>query len=244
LKVYKYHTTTSTNDVLKDMVRQNDACHFTTVWALHQSAGRGQRGNVWKTELGKNLTFSILIALDAFEANRSFELNQLVSLAVWDVLIQYLPHVSIKWPNDILADGHKIAGILIENTVQGKFVKYSVVGIGLNVNQIHFEPELTNVTSLKKILQQDFDLEALLMEIGNALKMRILQYQNGLINQIWQNYTDQLYGWKVVKKYMNTQDEILEAAIIGISNEGKIQLQTSEQVIRYYDFKEVRLLYE
>ena len=113
-----------------------------------------------------------------------------------------------------------------------------------NNNQIHFEPELTNVTSLKKILQQDFDLEALLMEIGNALKMRILQYQNGLINQIWQNYTDQLYGWKVVKKYMNTQDEILEAAIIGISNEGKIQLQTSEQVIRYYDFKEVRLLYE
>jgi biotin-(acetyl-CoA carboxylase) ligase len=82
------------------------------------------------------------------------------------------------------------------------------------------------------------------MEIGNALKMRILQYQNGLINQIWQNYTDQLYGWKVVKKYMNTQDEIFEAAIIGISNEGKIQLQTSEQVIRYYDFKEVRLLYE
>ncbi len=225
------------------MVRHNDACHFTTVWALHQTAGRGQRGNVWLAESGKNLTFSILIALDGFEANRSFELNQLVSLAVWDVLIQYLPQVSIKWPNDILADGNKIAGILIENTVQGKYIKYSVVGIGLNVNQIQFESALTHVTSLKKILQQDFDLETLLMEIGNALQMRILQYQNGLFSQMSQNYTDQLYGWKVIKKYMNNQEEVFEAAIIGISNEGKIQLKTSEQVIRYYDFKEVRLLY-
>jgi BirA family biotin operon repressor/biotin-[acetyl-CoA-carboxylase] ligase len=226
------------------MARQNDARHFTTVWALHQTAGRGQRGNIWITESGKNLTFSVLVALDGFEVNRSFELNQMVSLAVWDVLSQYLPQVSIKWPNDILADAHKIAGILIENTIQGRFIKYSVIGIGLNVNQIHFEPALTHVTSLKKILQRDFNLESLLREIGNALQMRIIQYQNGLTNQIWQDYTNQLYGWKVVKKYMNSQDEIFEAAIIGISNEGKIQLQTSEPIIRYYDFKEVRLLYE
>lgn len=244
LEIHKYHTTTSTNDVLKEMARQNDARHFTTVWALHQTAGRGQRGNIWMTESGKNLTFSILIALDGFEVNRSFELNQMVSLAVRDVLSQYLPQVSIKWPNDILADAHKIAGILIENTIQGRFIKYSIIGIGLNVNQIHFEPELTKVTSLKKILQQDFDLEALLMEIGNALKMRILQLQNGQTSQIWQNYTDHLMGWKTYKKYINTQEEIFEAAIIGISNEGKIQLRTSESIIRYYDFKEVRWLNE
>lgn len=244
MELRKYHTITSTNDVLKEMARQNDAHHLTTVWALHQTDGRGQRGNIWIDESGKNLTFSILVALDGFKVTRSFELNQMVSLAVWDVLSQYLPQVSIKWPNDILADAHKIAGILIENTIQGNFIKYSIIGIGLNVNQIHFEPALTHVTSLKKILQIDFDLESLLREIVHALQNRILQLQNGQTARIWQNYTDHLLGWKSYKKYINTQKEIFEAAIIGISEDGKIQLQTSESIIGYYDFKEVRLLYE
>lgn len=221
------------------MLRQNDVENFTSVWALHQTAGRGQRGNSWVTESGKNLTFSILIRLNSFNIFQQFELNQLISLSILDVLKRYLPFVQLKWPNDILADQKKIAGILIENTIQGNLIKHSIVGIGLNVNQTEFDSSLSHATSLKKILEIDFNLNYLLLEIQNSIHFRIEQFENNNYNIIDKEYTQNLFGWQEWKTFKTLDKSTFEGKIIGISQEGKLMLENKDASIKVFEMKEI-----
>jgi BirA family biotin operon repressor/biotin-[acetyl-CoA-carboxylase] ligase len=239
LKTIKIHTTTSTNDVLKEMLRQNDVENFTCVWALHQTAGRGQRGNSWVTESGKNLTFSILIKLNSFNILKQFELNQLISLSILDVLKRYLPVVQLKWPNDILADHRKIAGILIENTIQGNLIKHSIVGIGLNVNQTEFDSSLSLATSMKKILEIELNLDDLLLEIQKSISIRINQLKNKNFILIDKEYTQNLYGWQEWKTYRTENKTLFEGKIIGVSPEGKLMIENRDFKIKAFEMKEI-----
>lgn len=239
MKTIKIHTTTSTNDVLKEMLRQNDVENFTCVWALHQTAGRGQRGNSWVTESGKNLTFSILIKLNSFNILKQFELNKLISLSILDVLKRYLPVVQLKWPNDILADRRKIAGILIENTIQGNLIKHSIVGIGLNVNQTEFDSSLSLATSMKKILEIELNLDDLLLEIQKSITIRINQLKNKNFILIDKEYTQNLYGWQEWKTYRTENKTLFEGKITGVSLEGKLMIENRDFKIKAFEMKEI-----
>ena len=131
----KIEDVTSTNDYLSQLCKNNETKEFYTVWAERQTAGRGQRGNSWESEPGKNLTFSIVLYPTVLKARQQFYLSMLVSTAVVYALNNYTKGFSVKWPNDIYWNDKKIAGILIENELEGNYVMQSIVGIGLNVNQ-------------------------------------------------------------------------------------------------------------
>lgn len=121
---------------------------LSVIAAKNQTAGRGQRGNKWKSASSLNLTFSVLIKPSNLLAINQFAISQISSLAVLDYLSIYGVHAKIKWPNDIYVGDLKICGILIENKLHADKVSASVIGIGININQNFFENDIPNPTSL------------------------------------------------------------------------------------------------
>ena len=126
----KVKETTSTNDYLAHLCKESKAKEFYTVMAESQTKGKGQRGNSWEAEAGKNLTFSTVLYPTALEANKQFCLSMLAALACHEALDNYIDGFSIKWPNDIYWKDKKIGGILIENELEGKYIVQTIIGIG------------------------------------------------------------------------------------------------------------------
>ena len=152
MQIIKLNATDSTNNYLKQLLMDTALEDFCVVVTNHQTKGKGQMGAEWVSEKGKNLTFSVLKKEPSIVLPRRFLLSILVSLSIIKTLEAYsVPKLAIKWPNDILSDHHKISGILIENIIKSNKIDFSVIGIGLNVNQKLFKG-LPKVTSLKSIL--------------------------------------------------------------------------------------------
>ncbi|MDO4789833.1 MAG: biotin--[acetyl-CoA-carboxylase] ligase [Porphyromonas sp.] len=147
-------TTTSTNNYLQTYLEEQPETEcWQVVYTDNQTEGRGQRGNIWVSEPGKNLTMSILFrSSKQREEFHPFDISVFVSLAIRTVIKEYLPggkKVSIKWPNDIFVGDKKVAGILIENEWEGSVFKQAVVGIGINLNQMLFDSQdAPNATSV------------------------------------------------------------------------------------------------
>ena len=140
MKIIKLDATESTNHYLKDLLAKNTLGDFTVVTCDYQKKGRGQRGNVWTSERGKNLTVSVLKHFSGFDMTRISYLNLAVSLAILRALEELaVPELKVKWPNDIMSGNKKICGILVETVLKGGQIKFGVLGFGLNVNQIKFE---------------------------------------------------------------------------------------------------------
>ena len=163
--------TNSTSTLLREQY-SDDLPHLYTIRADYQTAGRGQAGNSWESEEGKNLLFSALLRYNDLRAADQWRLSMLVSLAVWEVLAKHLPkeQLTIKWPNDIYFGDKKLVGILIENSLVGGYVGYSIAGIGVNVNQIKWLSNAPNPISMKEITNQDYDVETLMNEWIDAMK--------------------------------------------------------------------------
>src|SRR5688572_32157531 len=155
----------STNDEASQLIESSDnVVEGTVVITNDQTSGRGQRGNTWISEPGKNLTFSLVMKPAFLSAQDQFLLNKAFSLGLYDYLhITLKATVKIKWPNDMLANDKKICGILIENQIQGQNIQHSVVGIGLNVNQENFS--MPTATSMKVFERKEFLLENVLEEL-------------------------------------------------------------------------------
>ena len=171
LSVISLDEAQSTNTVLAGMP---DAAHGTVVTCRAQTAGRGQRGNTWEAEPGKNLTFSLMLRPRHISARRQFELSMAVSLGILDALDRLVDpaRLTIKWPNDIYWDNLKLAGILIENSLSSSGIDRSIVGIGLNVNQTRFVSDAPNPVSLAAILGVEHDLDTLLRDVCDAIVAR------------------------------------------------------------------------
>jgi len=117
---------------------------FTTVTSEFQTSGKGQRGNSWEAEKGKNLLFSFILYPSFLEVKQQFLLSQLISLSIKEELDKWTKDISIKWPNDIYWKNRKICGILIENDIEGHTFSRCIAGIGLNINQEKFESNAPN----------------------------------------------------------------------------------------------------
>ena len=161
----KVKETTSTNDYLAQLCTESKAKEFYTVMADSQTHGKGQRGNTWEAESGKNLLFSIVLYPTALEAKKQFCLSMLAALACHEALGNYTEGFTIKWPNDIYWKDKKIGGILIENELEGKYIMQSIIGIGLNVNQEAFYSDAPNPVSLKQIIGAEIDIQELMMKV-------------------------------------------------------------------------------
>ena len=137
----------STNDEARRHISEID--NLSVVSALEQTKGRGQRGNRWSSQPGENLTFSLVVKDFRIKANEQSAISQATALSLVDLLSRHEIKARIKWPNDIYAGDNKICGILIENSLKGMEIDWSIIGIGLNVNQTAFPEDLPNPTSMK-----------------------------------------------------------------------------------------------
>lgn len=137
----------STNDEARRHISEID--NLSVVSAMEQTKGRGQRGNRWSSQPGENLTFSLVVKDFRIKANEQSAISQATALSLVDLLSRHEIKARIKWPNDIYAGDEKICGILIENSLKGSEIDWSIIGIGLNVNQTAFPEDLPNPTSMK-----------------------------------------------------------------------------------------------
>lgn len=239
-KVHFFKECTSTNSVAHQIINKNKAIEGEIVICQAQTSGKGQKGNHWESEPLKNLTFSVILTPTFLKIEEQFQLNMVVSLAVYEVLEAFLPqNVKIKWPNDILVNNKKIAGILIENVLSGNSLKNSIVGVGININQLIFETE--KATSLAKELGKDFDLELLLTLFLEALERNYLQLKQGKAALLSLKYLENLFK---INEFQTFEDKngIFEGKIIGVDIAGRIQIIKDNQKMTY-NLKEVKFIY-
>lgn len=216
-------------------LREHPSEHDVVVWTDFQTAGRGCGTNRWESERGKNLLFSVLIHPSGMlPANRQFHISMAVSLAICEALEQRIGDISIKWPNDIYWRGGKICGILIENALQGSYIKDSIIGVGLNVNQREFHSDAPNPVSLWQITEQDTDREELLHDILRCLAKNLDQ-------EVRSRYMAKLYRRKGYHPYVD-QNGAFMAEIMDVEDDGHLLLYDDSGQQRRYAFKEVQFV--
>lgn len=209
-----------------------------------QQAGRGQQGNQWLVAPGQNLTFSVVLRPQR-RPEGLFILSKVVALALHDLLRELLPQaeVLIKWPNDLLVDRKKIAGILIENQWEGGHLKGIVVGIGLNVNQAEFPPEIAGRTvSLRLATGQHWGRGEVLWRALQLLEGRYAQWEQAGNAALDRAYLQALYGYQepVPLRWADGEGRY---PILGISPHGHLVVQLSSG-LRHFDLKEVTFLWD
>lgn len=242
MNIIKLDATPSTNDFLKALLTKQFVENFTVVLAENQTSGRGQMGAEWSVESGKNLTFSVLLRDLLLEPTLIFHLNVAVAVSIIQALEQYnLFNLAIKWPNDILADSKKIAGILIENSFKSNGEIFSVVGIGLNVNQTNFDG-LPKASSLQLILNKNIDKEVVLNSILEQLKRNVASLQNGNYGKFWNEYESYLFK-KNIPMPFEADTKRFMGIIRGVSTNGKLEVMLEDDTVQSFDIKEIKLLY-
>ena len=237
-QLYCYtENTESTNNLLKELSLKEKLPEGYLVYTDFQTAGKGQPGNSWESENGKNLLFSILIYPHNILITEQFILSQITSLAIKKVLDNYTGDITIKWPNDIYWKEKKICGILIENSLLRDKIDKCIIGIGLNINQEVFDSNAPNPVSLKQITGKETDRDKILLNIHHQL---ITLYKNTDIENIQQKYHHNLYRKEGFHPYTDaTTKENFLARIEKVEPDGKLILITEKGERKEYYFKEV-----
>lgn len=243
MKIIKLNAIASTNSFLKDMVVKSDIENFTVVVANKQVSGRGQMQSKWVSEAGKNLTFSVFSVFESLHIDSQKYLNFTVSISVFEALQTFnLPKLAIKWPNDILSDKYKICGVLIENSLKGSFIKSSIIGIGLNVNQEVFPSDVGKASSIKNMLGKKMDLDIVLNVVLEKLQQNIQLLNEKQYPKLEMKYLNVLYRKGIPSMFKNKKDIVFMGKIIGVSNEGKLQVELEDETVKEFGLKEVSFI--
>ena len=242
LKIFHFDEINSTNVYLYDKMAEKSDISDMVVAALYQTAGRGMDKNRWESEAGKNLLFSIALNVNFLEAENQFKISQAVSVAIVETLSQFIDNqqLYIKWPNDIYFDDKKLVGMLIQNTVEGRMMGVSIIGIGLNVNQLEFLKDIPNPISLKMISGKEYDLENLLNLLTTNIKdavesLRFIENQE----EINRKYISRSYRFGKWADYLH-QNQVKSMKINGFDKYGRLLLQDREGAEIVCDVKELQ----
>lgn len=243
MNIIKVNATNSTNDYLKDLMRKQYVENYTIVVANDQQKGRGQRDSEWQSEAGKNLTCSVLVKDLILSANDLFSLNVAVAISVYETLkVLTRKKIAVKWPNDIMADNKKICGVLIENSIQHNGEIFSVIGIGVNINQINYN-NLPNVTSLKLLDKSDFDLDRVLNILLENIQQNISLVRNKRSDLLWDTYLKKLFKKEIPATFEDENQQKFMGIIKGVSSSGQLQVMLEDDSIKNYGNKEIKMLY-
>lgn len=230
----------STNDQAKILLSKSKPVEGTVIIAHAQQHGRGQYGNIWKTQPGQNLTFSFVLYPKFLAAPKQFLLSQTIALGIREALQAYLQEpVFIKWPNDIVCTGKKICGVLIENSLQGNTLSDSIVGIGINVNQTDFT-EMPFAASLQTLTSQSFDLNPVLHRVLACIEGYYLQLLANREANITEAYLQHLYLIDTPAVF-EAEGGAFEGTIRGIDASGRLLVQTGQST-KAYGIKEIGLV--
>lgn len=242
MTIIKLHSTTSTNDYLKELIKKQEVENFTTVTAYRQENGRGQMGASWISEDGKNLIMSLFVRGIIDKHTDIFHLNVATSVSIFQILTELrVPKISIKWPNDIMAENKKVCGILIENIFKNDKSIESVIGIGINVNQIVFE-DLPHATSLVNVTGTHYNIDDVLKLITDRLMQNFdLVFQKKYDN-FWHIFHENLYNINVPTTFIDKDKNTFIGIIKAVSNSGKLEVQVSNDTVNSYAVKEIQQL--
>ena len=236
----------STNTYASELLQKGDVIEGTTVFTFDQRLGRGQRGNHWHSKAHQNLTLSIILKPAFLPINKQFELNKVVSLGLRDFIhaqlrTYQLLQCKIKWPNDIYVNDKKIGGILIENILKGNQIAYSIIGMGININQENFDESIPNPVSLKLLTGIQYNLKAMVEELCLYIEKRYLCLSNNNIENLNTDYLSFLYRYNFFSTYEYYGTKII-AKIIGVEDGGKLILEKENGTLLSCDFKEIRFV--
>lgn len=218
----------SSNNYAMRQVQAQMAGHGATWFARYQNAGKGQRGKPWDAEPGQNIMMSSVVEPGLLPIENQFLLNMMVALSCYDFFNKYTKSdTCIKWPNDIYWKDRKAGGILIENVLKGKEWRFSIVGIGLNINQTLFSANLPNPVSLKQITGMTFNVVDLAKQLCDCLNQRWRQLQSGEYQKLMDEYISRLYKLQQIVT-LRKQTKVFEATITGINDRGELLTDSPE----------------
>ena len=211
---------------------------FIVVTTDFQTAGRGQKGTSWESDMGKNLLLGLRLRPAFLHPQKQFYLSEICALSLVETLEAYADGFTIKWPNDIYHGDKKVSGMLLEHTLQGASLDVSIVGIGLNVNQRTFRSDAPNPVSLYQILGEETDREALLetfLQRFQAYYQRLKEQDFSAIHTAYLQRLFRLGEWAT----FTDADGEFSGRIVDVETTGRLVIETSEGALRKYAFKEV-----
>ena len=241
--IIKVNATASTNSLAREWYQSNKNLSPTCIQAFDQISGRGQRGASWLSNAGENLTFSVIYPSPEVSVQTQFVLSAGVGLALLDALNELkIKNLKLKWPNDIMAANFKIGGILIENILNAGKIGTTIIGVGLNVNQLAF-PGLPKAASLKSLSQREFETETVL----ELILIHIERFLNSLKTtpalKILSRYEQELFRKNKASTFELPDRNFLTGIIKGITPAGLLKVQVEDDIIKTFDLKELKLLF-
>ena len=241
MKIIKLDAIDSTNSYLKKLLNKESLDDLSVVVSKHQTQGRGRNGNIWSNKPSLNLAFSIYKRFSDFEIDKKFMLNVISSISVYETLKKYnLLDLTIKWPNDIMAADKKIAGILIENNIRRNRIKYSVIGIGININQSEFK-NLPNATSVFIETRKLNSVEIVAQELQKTLKKNFDEFKNNE-RDILNTYNRLLYRKNEISNFSSNDTCNFQGEIIRVDINGEITIRKLNQQLSKYSESKIKLI--
>ena len=232
----------STNSVIAGKLKNTPLQEGYLITASFQESGRGQQGNTWESEAGKNLLMSTIIYPTMVSPEEQFLISQMASLAVYDLLKNETRHVKIKWPNDIYVRNDKIAGILIENSLIGNSITSSIIGIGLNLNQKSFSDLVPNAVSLTQITGRVYDVNEISVQLAGMLDSRYRMIRNSESLMLHNDYLLSLYRYHEWCRYKDDEGEFT-GVIEDVRTGGMLIVRRRDGRVKEYSFKEIEYLF-
>ena len=225
-----YESLQSTNTSASLSLKEKELPEGTVIFTDFQTAGKGQQGKRWESGKGKNLLFSVILYPSSVSPDNQFLISMIISLGICDFISEFVPEVKIKWPNDIYIKNDKIAGILIENSITGETIESCIAGIGININQEKFSPDIPNPVSLRIITGKETDIRKSLGRLLNYLDKRYKQLLYGDRELIREEYASMLYRAGEWHKYRSDRI-IFKGRIQGITDSGSLKIEKEDSSV-------------
>ncbi len=203
--------------------------------ANSQTSGRGRHDRVWCSPVNKNLYFNLLLPLEGLQRHQYTQVMQVAAITIAHVLQEIEVNASVKWPNDILWEKHKISGMISELLIRSPN-EYLSLGIGINVNSDASDFKDLNrlASSLRLILNRPLNREALLQRIVGQIALSLEQFKKEGVKP-W------IADWKKMDHFIGSQarmvegDTVIHGTIMDINDNGSLlfQTQNGELMTRY-----------
>ncbi|QAA80302.1 biotin--[acetyl-CoA-carboxylase] ligase [Aequorivita sp. H23M31] len=243
LNIIKLNATDSTNTYLKELVNNTTVEDQTVIIAEDQEKGRGQRGSGWLSRKGQSLTFSVFKRFSDLQAENQFVISMAVSLALVEAFEKInVPDVSVKWPNDILSGKKKIAGILIENVLEGANIKHSIIGIGINVNETHF-PNLPQASSIRLETGKYFQLDEMFDSVVRNVLKGLANISDHSFSDLRPLYEQNMFQRDSISAFEDGTGQRFQGKIRGISDFGELIIERNNASAEKFQLKEINFIY-
>lgn len=243
MKIIKLNAIDSTNSYLINLGKNEVLEDATIVVSNLQNKGRGQQGAVWQSVSQQSLTFSMFKTFNGFPINAISTITFAVSVGVSNALKKLLiPSIEIKWPNDIMSHSKKLTGILIENQVKHGEIVSSVIGIGVNVNEMKFN-NLPQATSMRLETGVIYNLDEVLHEVSEAVLKELEFIESKSISEIKSLYEANLFRKEMISVFETPEGNRFNGVIKGVTDSGELMVENEDELVTTYQLKEIKLLF-